>query len=561
MNRVTALLVLLALLALVACAAPTPAPQATVAVKAPTAPSVPTVAQPARGGTIVHGTYADAKVLNPHLTTDVPSSEIFTRVHEPLLDTDPTTGAPIPWLADKWDISADGLTYTFYLHKDVKWHDGKPFTAHDVKYTVEAILDPKTDSPRKSLFDQVKGAKDRQDKTKNVTDTAGVQVVDDLTIKFVLTEPYCPFLVSTMPALRVLPKHLYDGTDVNTNEYNKKPIGTGAWKFKEWLKDDHITLVANKDWWKQSGGPMLDTYIYKTVKDATVIMAQLKSGEMDMGGILPQDIPEVEKSSSLQLYKIPGLSYEYMGFNVTRVTDKKVRQAITYALDRAAIAQKAMGGLSPVRDSHLPPTSWAFKAGDFPVYKFDVAKAKSLLDEAGWKAGADGTRTDASGKPVTLHLWYNSGDTQREGTALIAQQQLKDVGLKVEIHSQEWNAYLDRLNNSRDYDMFLNAWILSPEFGPHTKNIFYTKGRFNRWVWSNEQVDKALDAALVVPGCKETDRAKYYQEFERIRAEELPNVALYDVVSLTVVNKKFQGVDPKPVGGLTWNFYQWSIKK
>jgi len=208
MNRLIALLALLVVLALVACSTPTAAPQAP--------------AQATRGGTLVHGTYADAKVLNPHLTTDIPSSEIFSRVYEALLDTDPTTGAPIPWLAEKWDISQDGLTYTFYLRKDVKWHDGKPFTANDVKYTVEAILDPKTDSPRKSLFDQVKGAKDRQDKTKNVTETVGVKVVDDYTIKFELTEPYCPFLVSTMTALRVLPKHLYEGTDVNTNEYNKK---------------------------------------------------------------------------------------------------------------------------------------------------------------------------------------------------------------------------------------------------------------------------------------------------------------------------------------------------
>ncbi|MCI0476067.1 MAG: ABC transporter substrate-binding protein, partial [Anaerolineales bacterium] len=173
----------------------------------------------------MHGTYADAKVLNPHLTTDVPSSEIYSRVYEALLESDPSTGAAKPLLAETWTISPDGLTYTFSLRKDVKWHDGKPFTAHDVKATVEAILDPKTDSPRKSLFDQVKGAKDRADKTKNVTTTAGVTVVDDSTIKFELAEPYCPFLVSSMTALWVLPKHLYEGTEVNTNEYNKKPVG------------------------------------------------------------------------------------------------------------------------------------------------------------------------------------------------------------------------------------------------------------------------------------------------------------------------------------------------
>ncbi len=520
-----------------------------------------TQSQPAKGGIFVQGTAADAKVLNPLLTTDVPSSEIYSRVYETLVDTDPDSGTPIPLLAEKWDVSNDSLVYTFYLRKDVKWQDGKPFTAQDVKFTVEAILDPRTDSPLKSFFNQVKGAKDRQDKTKNLTNTTGVQVLDDYTIKFELSEPYCPFLNSTMISLYVIPKHIYEGSDVNTNDYNNKPIGTGAWMFKEWLRDDHITLVANRDWWRQKGGPNLDTYIYKTVKDAGVIMAQLKSGEIDMGGILPQDIADVAQSSTLQLYKIPTLSYEYMGFNMKRMADKKVRQAIAAALDRDAIATKVTGGLASVRDSHVPPSSWAFKAGDFATYRYDVAKSKVLLDEAGWKIGTNGMRTDANGNDVMLQLWYNSGDAKREGTALIAQQQLKNVGLNVQINSQEFAAYLDRLNKSHDYDMFLNAWIMSPEFGPQAKNIFYTNGSFNRWLWSNTEIDKVLDSALTIPGCGQSQRANLYRSFERIRSDELPNLPLYDVVSLRAINTKFQGIQPKPVGGLTWNFHQWYVKK
>ncbi len=335
---------------------PTPVPTATPLPKATTPAATPTPSIP-KGGTIVEGTFADAKILNPFLSTDTASSNVHTKIFRPLVRLDPKTGEAIPDLAEKWDVSPDGLTYTFYLRKDVVWSDGTPFTAKDVKATLESIMDPKTKTVRKNLYENVKGAKDKA--AGKVTEVEGFKVVDDKTFKVEMAEVYCPFLVGSM-TMGIIPAKVIEASkDINTDDFNMKPtVGTGPFLFKEWVKDDHVTLVANDKYYM--GRPNVDSWTMKVVKDATVVMAQLKTGEVDIGTIEPKDLEEMEKTPGVTIHKYFALGYTYLGYNLARdiFKDKRVRQALTYALNRQQFIDKVLYKQGDPIAGPVPPISW-----------------------------------------------------------------------------------------------------------------------------------------------------------------------------------------------------------
>jgi len=534
-----------------ACAPGAPAPQ-----------PGPAELKPSYGGTVIYGTFADAQVLNPILSTDVPSSEIIARVFDSVVDIDPNNGQPIPNLAERWQISSDGLTYTFYFNKNVKWHDGKPFTAHDVKFTIEAILDPKTQTVRKNLFELVKGAKDRI--AGKAAETEGVKVVDDYTLQITLTETYCPFLVSSMSFLRPLPRHLLEGKDINTDEFNRRPVGTGPFKFKEWVKDDHITLVRNENWWKRSGGPYIDEFIRKVVKDATVVVAQLKTGEVDIGGIEPKDLAEIQREAHLDVRKYLGLGYTYIGYNLARppLDDRRVRLALTHAVDMKSVVEKVLLGEGVQMAGHMPPASWAYNPNIKPP-EYNPQRARQLLEQAGFKPGPDGIM-QRDGKPLKFTLYTNSGNKVREQVATIAKDQWKQIGVDVDIQFQEWNAFLDRLNKTRDFDMVIVGWSLGVDPGPAFKSIFHSgeiEGGFNFVSYRNPEVDRLIEEGLRVPGCDQEKRKQIYWRVQEIMAEDPPYNFGFAANTIIAVNRRVQGVNPTVFGGTFYNIHDWYVTK
>jgi len=492
---------------------------------------------------VIYGTFADAKILTPFLSSDTASSDVEDRIFEGLLATDPDTGLPIPWLAEKWDQSPDALTYTFHLRKDVTWHDGQPFTAEDAKFTYDTIMDPKTKTVRKTNYEQVKA----------------FTVVDPSTFQVTLKQPFCPFLTSMTNGL--VPKHLLQNSaDINTDPFGtKSPVGTGPYKFSEWVKDDHVTLVANPNYW--GGAPKIQQWIMKIVPNATVVAQQLKTGDVDASGIEPKDLADMEKQQNVNITKYYGRTYDFIGYNVTNplFQDKRVRQAFTYALNRDVFIQKILFGQGQPINSSEVPINWAYDP-NLPKYPFDPTKAKSLMKEAGWAPGPDGI-LQKGGVPFKFTLITNSGNTVREQIVTIAQQQLKDIGVSVAPQLMEWNAFLDKVTKNHQFDACVLGWAgLGPD--PDQRSLWHSsqiKDGLNFIGYNNPEVDKLLDQARTLPGCDQQTRKDLYYQFQQILADEQPYTFLYNGKSLAVVNKRLQGTHITAYGGLFWQLNKWTL--
>ncbi len=501
--------------------------------------------EPVKGGTVVYGSAADAKSLNPFLQTDVNSRIVSNLIFESLVTADAKTGAPKPLLAQSWTISDDGLTYTFKMRAGVKWQDGAPVTSEDAKFTYETILQPNTKTVRKSLYDQV---------TKFSTPDTNTLVVE-------LKESFCPFLISGM-SMPIVPKHILEkSTDINTDEFNTdKPVGTGPFIFKEWARDDHITLVANKDYW--GSPPNVDSFIYKVVKDVNVIATQLKTGELDIGEFTsqPQLVSELQSTSGLNVYEYSALEYTFLGYNIARpfFQNKKVRQALTMGLNRDKLLETILSNKGEPMYSHIPRISWAYDS-DLPKFPYDPNKAKQLLEEAGYTKGSDGLLKDKDGKQIKLNIYTSSGNKVREGVATVAKEQFKELGIDVTIQLEQFSALVDRMNKSRDFDMVVIGWSLGPD--PDSKSVWHSsqrgEGGLNVINYVNPEVDQLLDQGRTLPGCDQSKRKDIYSKFQRILAEDQPYNFLFAPKILYGVNNRFQRVDPSPWSGMFWNIKDW----
>ena len=483
--------------------------------------------QPVKGGTFTVGTFGDAASMQPLLTSDTSSSNyIDNHYYAPLVTRNPDTleYETKYGTAESFEVSADSLTITFKLKPNVTWSDGHPITAQDYKFTWDKKLDPAVDYPYKS----------------NLKYFESLTAPDDRTLVFKLKEAYCPAIDQTIQS-SVIPKHIFENLNINDNPLNQKPtVGSGPWLLQEWVKDDHATFVANDKFYL--GRPNLDRYVYRVVKDATVAYSMLKSGEVDRAGILAIDWDEAKSLKNIQTYNYypAGPSWDYIGYNLRNemLKDVRVRQAFAYALDRKTMVDRIKLGHARPLNSFLAPASWAY-SDNVQKYDFNVAKAKQLLDEAGWKAPANdpnGTRTK-DGKPLKMRIFYNAGNPDREKIATIAQQQLKAVGVDLEVIAEEWNAYLNRVNKTYDMEMYVLGWS-SPIDPATSQNIYTTGAGQNSMGYSNPTVDELFPKANNYPGCAQADRAKVYAQIQQALAADPPYNFLWENENLSGVSDR-----------------------
>ncbi len=470
--------------------------------------------EPRRGGTLVLASTKDPSNLNMALTTDGMTCRPLLEIFEGLVELDRDMN-PLPSLAQSWDVSPDGMTITFHLAKNVKWHDGKPFSSKDVKFSLMEVVGKYHPRGKTAMA--------------NVKD---IETPDDNTVVLRMKRVYAPLFVALVTKnAPIIPRHLYEGTDILKNPHNfNDPVGTGAFKFKEWGKGDHLTLVRNEDYHKP-GLPYLDRIIYKVIKDSNARAFAFEKGEIDFLDYLTTPYEEYHRLSSLpNVTSSPPYGETMVTFLVLNQKDNKilanlkVRQAIYHAIDRQFICNKARYGLNPPAYSPIPTSFRDFHNRNVKKYEYDPAKANKLLDEAGYPRGANGIR-------FAMSLSYEAAHEIAMTPAQILKPMLKEVGIDVRLVGMELPVLIDKVFGKYDYEMFLISYSTSGDPAVGIGRIYLTREirpviYVNVARYSNPEVDRLFDEAELTMDKKK--RARAYYKIQEILTEELPCIWLYE---------------------------------
>ena len=482
---------------------------------------------PRRGGTATLLLAAEPPVITTVAHTAYNSVIASPKVTEGLLEYDFDL-APRPSLATAWQVSDDGLEYTFTLRPGVKWHDGTPFTAADVVYSISAV---KEVHPRgRNTF-------------ANLTD---VQALDDLTVRLVLAKP-APYLLTALAASEtpIVPKHLYEGGNPAESPINSAPVGTGPFVFKEWVRGSHIVFERNPDYW-DAPKPYIDRLVVKFIPDISARTIAIETGEIDIAPQSPIPFNEIER-----LQGLPNLAFEWNGYQyangISRVEfnlekpyfqDVRVRRAFAHTIDREVILNVAQYGVGKTISGPISRNLTKWYVPDLPAYENDPAKAERLLDEAGLPRGADGVRLRVS------HDYVPSGDHFKRGAEYI-RQALAPIGVEVTVRSQDFPTYTKRVYTDRDFDFTFNGMsnLFDPTVG--VQRLYWSKN-FKPGVpfsngsgYSNPRVDELLETAAVTTDHQQ--RYDLFAEFQRILYEDVPDFGIASSTEFTIVNRRVAG--------------------
>jgi len=534
-----------------ACATLSPGQGIATSVPKPNTPADQAAPATPATSTVVFGSSGEPITLNPLLDDTSNSRNVWELMFEGLVRPDPLMGTPTPWLAHSWSTSPDGLTWTFQIRPNVTWSDGQPFTADDVKFTFQTVLDPKTKTPFRTRFDNI----------------AAFDAPNPATFQVTLKGPDCPFLVTTM-LVGILPKHVLAGTaDINTDEFNSsRPVGTGPFMFKEWRRGEFVTLVANPTHWR--GRPKIDQWIRRPTANDNITTQLLKTGEIDYSAIAPAATAELSAEPHLRLEAVSSpTSIIYIAYNLDRplFQDKRVRQALSHGVDRQGVLDSVLAGQGDLVDSAIPFQSWA-RSDNVPKFRFDLEAARKLLAEVGWAAGPDGILQKDGGR-FAFTLSIQSGDQRRVGVATIAQDAWRKLGIQVQIEQLEVAAFNAKYQRAHDFDAIIGGGLgftIDPD-----QTRFWAAKEFptgaNFVHYSNPTVDRLLDEARTVQGCDTNARRALYEQFQQVLAEDQPWTFLYSARQPVIINKRIQNAAPSPWVGagpyLTWGINDWTIAR
>ena len=532
-----------ALSALTACDAATPSATPTAA-----RPSGPTpVARTARpdrpAGTLIHAQYADARTLQPVLVRD-PASAAFVGNHynAPLLRRNAET---LEWDASEGTAAAvsiadGGRTITYALRDGLKWSDGAPLTAHDYQFTFERMSDPAVDHPYRVVYANV----------------SSVDAPDDRTLVWTFREPFCPAIDYTV--INPIPRHVFGGADLARHPASTRPtVGSGPFLLREWNPGHSASFEANPNFYL--GRPRLDRYTIRLVADATEGWALVKGGEADLASIQAADAAEAKATAgTVVVAHYPATSsWTYLGMNVRHrvLNDLTVRKAVSHAVDRETLIRVVRLGHARTLDAPFGRTSWA--SAVVPGIAFDPTASRRLLDDAGWRLGADGVRTQG-GTPLGLTLRYPSGNREREQAASMVAANLREVGIAIDIVADRLPDLIDRVNVTREYDLCLLGWTVPIE--PHgTRDVWASDGAQNGSGLADPVIDALYDDAVRVIGCGRETRTTAYIEIQRRVAEAVPCVFLFENESLAATSDR---ITVNPVTRLGWDYrpWEWSMR-
>ncbi len=502
-----------------------------------------------KGGTIIVRAGGDITAFNPVTEGNVITNSQMPLLYDALVFPDPDTLQPTPNLATKWEVSPDSKTFTFTLKQGVKWHDGQPFTADDVKFAYELYMNPDSGSIRAASLSQ---------------NIAAITVKDPQTVVFTLKDVVASFMTIDV-AYGIVPKHLLGSIapkDFKTGVFStRKPVGTGPFKFKQQILGERVEFTGNPEYHR--GATALDAYVYKVVKENAVTAQQLKTGELDFASISQDFADDAKKQPNLNVVDYDTFTMLIQGYNVDPAKgpaifqDVNVRQALCYAIDRQSIAQKIYSGYATVAVGTESPVTWAYQPDKITTkYEYDPKKAVQLLDGTGWKAGTDGIRAK-DGKRLSFTLYTVSGDPASASHMQVVQDAWKNIGVDMKLQLEEATIVVNRASKSFDYEMFFFGLTTTPE--PDQTRYWGSNQHgpgANYYGYNNPKVDD-----LLMQGIRTLDieqRKAIYVQAQNLIVADVPGFVSHFVKGIGAVNKRVKNLVPNAVN-TNFNAHQWYV--
>lgn len=492
------------------------------------------------GGTVIVAMRSDLSGINPVTSSSYYTNQIINYgLFTPLIQYDKDL-QPEPYLAESWELQGD-TGITFKLRRDVKWHDGQPVTANDVKFTFDLAKTPESASLLGTAF---------------LADVDSARVVDANTIAFRFKRPHAQAIEDFWWA--PLPQHLLQNiapAELSNAPYNRAPVGSGPFKFGEWKANERLILVRNPDFPQALGGPAAAArVVFRIIPEASTTLTELITGGIQVDiPVLPEQIEEIRKNQSLKLWSFPSTTVYFVGWNNERepFKDARVRQALSYAIDRQEIIGALLHGEGQPATSTIPPWHPMYPKDITPL-AFDLARAKQLLDQAGWKdANGDGVR-EKNGKPLEFTI-LSADDQLRKAVVEVLQNQLKQVGAKTDVKVTEFQTMLSA-HKERNYDVVFTNWVLDNfQVAGSAGSLFHSSQAAvplstNRTGTRLPELDRVIER-----GASATDPAAQraaWKDFTTLLEREQPVTFLFWLNELAATRSDVSGVEMDPRGEL-----------
>jgi len=495
---------------------------------------------PVEGGTVVVGVRTDFGPFNSIVNTDLITDELIKyALFTPLVQYDEDLNVR-PYLAESWDLEGD-TAVVFRLRRDVRWHDGQPLTAEDVKFTFDVAKDPASASLLASAY---------------LSEVESATILDPYTIRFDFVRPHAQALEDFWWA--PMPKHLLEDVppgELRTAAFNRSPIGSGPYRFVERRANERLVIERDSTFPEALGGPpYLDRIVFRVIPEAPTMLAELLTGGVHVDiPVTPDQASRIEENRDLELFAYPGRTFYYIGWNTGRApfTDAAVRRAMTLAINRQEIIDALLFGYGAPASSPIPPWS-PLDPGVEPL-PYDPARAAELLDGAGWvDRNGDGIREDAAGRPLRFTLMTSDAPLSR-AVVEVVQAQLRQVGADVQIRVVEFQTMLAQ-HRARDFDAVFTSWVLDNfQVASAPMALFHSKwaavpGSSNRSAFANPGADALIERGAVA---SDPDAAQQvWREFTELLNEEQPFTFMFWLDELAASRRVVQGVVMDPRGEL-----------
>lgn len=505
-----------------------------------------------RGGTLTVGLSYDIDTLNVYSTGFL--HDAVAPVVEGLLAPDknakyvPVLAREVPTVKNGGiKVAADGktMTITYKLRPNVKWHDGKPFTSADVKFTWEAVKNPKFIAESKD----------------GTEDILRIDTPDPLTA-VVHYKRIAPDFASTLFTFGILPKHALEGKDLNTDPYNTKPLGTGPFMVKEFRRGQYVALTRNPNYWRKDAKgqqlPYLDAMNFKIIPDSNTLVTQLRSGEVQLAYNVPYaQVKQLDALPNLKIVQNKVLSWQHLDFNFkgpAALRDLAVRQAFAHAINRDAVS-KALGGYPVPIDSVVVPVFDTYNK-NVPKYPYSVSRANAILDAAGYRRGADGIRAK-NGQRLSFNLMVQAGRANDEIAQQVIIANLKTIGVELKPDNKSGVAFREARYNGT-YDLWYGGWITSAD--PVYSVFFGSKGVNNGQGYSNPAIDQLLARAETT--LDDAARRTILFNFQTALMKDLPSLPITSNISMIAVTDKLVNFTPNPTNMTNFvDVAEWYLRR